>query len=110
MITYSNTKAGFIYDVIMNSIEEKVEVLYIKETNRRLNYRERLAIRNSMQYMRNLIDIEDIPDDAGIAIEYMILNTSKRIDFLITGFNSKKEKNILIIELKQWEHVEVLKS
>ena len=45
-------------------------------------------------------------DEVGIAIEYQIPLTAKRIDFIISGLNAKKKEQIIIIELKQWEEAE----
>lgn len=47
-----------------------------------------------------------IPNDAGIAIEFTIPSTSKRIDFIISGLDSYGRDSIIIIELKQWNYVE----
>ena len=35
-----------------------------------------------MQYMRGVLDSNEIPEDTGVAIEYNIQPTSKRIDFV----------------------------
>ena len=49
------------------------------------------------------IDDADISDDCNVAIEYQIPLTSKRIDFLISGLDERNQKNVVVIELKQWE-------
>lgn len=41
-----------------------------------------------------------------IAIEFKVPNTSKRVDFLITGYDELGEENAVIIELKQWTECE----
>jgi hypothetical protein len=56
-----------------------------------------------MQYMRNVLDDAAIPNDAKISIECQVPNTSKRIDFIITGQNADKRDCAVIVELKQWE-------
>jgi hypothetical protein len=43
-----------------------------------------------------------IPNDCGIAIEYQIPPTGKRIDFIISGQNEDNKDSIILIELKQW--------
>ena len=40
---------------------------------------------NSLMFMRNVLDDDEISDDCSIAIEYQISLTSKRVDFLIAG-------------------------
>ncbi len=63
--------------------------------------------KNSMQYMRNVLDDPEIPMDAQISIECQVPNTSKRIDFIITGQNSERNDCAIIIELKQWESASI---
>ena len=53
--------------------------------------------------MRNVLDDLAIPNDAKISIECQVPNTSKRIDFIITGQNAEKRDCAVIVELKQWE-------
>jgi hypothetical protein len=43
-----------------------------------------------------------IPNDCGIAIEYQIPQTGKRIDFIISGQNEDSKDSVILIELKQW--------
>src|SRR5699024_9847175 len=58
-----------------------------------------------MQYMYRVLIDEAIPNDSGVAIEFNIPYSSKRVDFIITGRNGTKE-SVVIVELKQWEKVE----
>ena len=53
--------------------------------------------------MYKVLNDDDIPEESGIAIEYNLPNTAKRVDFLISGYDSKQLPNVVIIELKQWE-------
>ena len=43
-----------------------------------------------------------IPDDMGVALEYTVPQTSKRIDVLLTGEDEAGTPKLVIIELKQW--------
>ena len=58
-------------------------------------------------HMYKVINTSDIPDNSTIAIEYQIPLTSKRIDFIISGIDERKQPNMVIIELKQWEHAKL---
>lgn len=60
-----------------------------------------------MMYMENILQDEEIPNDCGVMIEYQIPQTSKRIDFILTGRNTKNVDHAVIIELKQWETAEL---
>ena len=42
------------------------------------------------------------PDTTGVGVEFQLPKTSKRIDVLLSGFNSDDLREILIVELKQW--------
>ena len=56
--------------------------------------------------MHNALDIGEIPDDAGVAIEYRIPLTSRRVDFMLSGTDSNDRDSVVIVELKQWSDVE----
>jgi hypothetical protein len=62
---------------------------------------------NSLQYMDRVLSDAEIPSDAGIAIEYHIPQSSKRIDFIITGLDEQKKESAILIELKQWQKAEL---
>ena len=57
--------------------------------------------------MESVLHPADVPEDAGVAIEYSIPRTSKRIDFLVSGRDEEGEDNIVLIELKQWSEAEI---
>lgn len=59
-----------------------------------------------MQYMNNVLTCGDIPDGAGVAIEYRIPQTSKRVDFILSGTDQNSRDSVVIVELKQWSKVE----
>ena len=60
--------------------------------------------------MRNILDSEEIPDNCGVAIEYNIPTTSKRVDFILTGVDESDKKKVIIIELKQWDDCNSVQS
>lgn len=102
MIVYKATKEVFIKDVLGNSIESKIVDQFEKKFGK-ANLSEVRSWRNSMMYMSNIMIQTSVPDDGMIAIEYQVPNTSKRIDFIISGQNEDEEDSIIIVELKQWE-------
>lgn len=57
------------------------------------------AWENSMEYMYKVLNDQDIPSDAGIAIEYNIPQTSKRVDFLISGYGKTEKTGCSAIHL-----------
>lgn len=102
MLVYEGIKSGFINDVnlnlIANKIYEKYQKFFGRTSESQLN-----SWKNSMQYMRGVLDDRDIPDNAGVAIEFNIPTTSKRIDFIISGKDNNQKESVIIVELKQWE-------
>ncbi len=55
---------------------------------------------NSLRYMDTVLSDRDIPDDAGVAIEYHVPQTSKRIDFILTGKDEKQRDTAVLVELE----------
>ncbi|EKD52652.1 MAG: hypothetical protein ACD_61C00282G0014 [uncultured bacterium] len=102
MIIYQSTKKGFVRDVLEGYADSKILTSYVRETGHSTSLHEQESWRNSMQYMKDVMQDVEIPDDAGVAIEYKIPQTSKRIDFILTGNDNEKKKVAIIVELKQW--------
>ena len=103
MIIYRNTKAGFVDDVRSNNIASIIENEFLQHYINHNNDAEYRSWANSMQYLRNAVDVPEIDDSCQVAIEYQIPLTSKRVDFLISGLDDTNHNNVVIIELKQWE-------
>lgn len=106
MLVYTSTKAGFFSDVTENRIEQKVYERFRSRLGHGVGPSEIAAWTNSMLYMNNVLQVADIPEDSGVAIEYRIPQTSKRIDFILTGKDDAHRDIAIIIELKQWTDVE----
>ncbi len=102
-IIYSKTKREFVDDVFSNSIES----FFVRETGPIFGGNQMAAIRNSMNYMDRVVRDPGIPDNVGIAIEYKIPSSSRRIDFIITGKDINKKPIAVLVELKQWEKAEL---
>lgn len=103
MIVYQSTKLNFSQDVITNNIENVILDIFQKKFGRTTTKSEISSWKNSMMYMENILQDKDIPNDCGVMIEYQIPQTSKRVDFIITGQNEGKTDHAVIVELKQWE-------
>ena len=107
MIIYQSNKQNFIKDLISNEIHEIIETTYTSKTGHRVAKNELRSWKESMRYMGAVLNDEEIPSDAGVSIEYTIPQTSKRIDFILTGQDIKNNDQVIIIELKQWESAEL---
>jgi DUF2075 family protein len=103
MIVYQGTKKAFSYDVEVNQIEVVIHDFFKQRLNISTSKSEIDSWKNSMQYMNNVLRDPEIPDDCNVAIEYRIPQSSKRIDFILTGQDENKKDYAILIELKQWE-------
>ena len=106
MIIYRATKKQFVEDVFNDTIADNIDNAFVEHLGRHTSPNEVRSWHNSMQYMYKVVNIPELPDEVGVAIEYQIPLTAKRIDFIISGLNAKKKEQIIIIELKQWEEAE----
>ena len=102
MLVYEGIKSGFIDDVDLGIIADKIRNKYIEVVKKRPSVPEFNSWKNSMQYMRGVLSDSEIPNNTGIAIEYNIPPTGCIIDFMMSGYN-KDKSNVVIIELKQWD-------
>jgi uncharacterized protein len=105
MIVYEATKDEFLKDVFDDQLVHNI-CNNFKAKIGRVNEREIRAWDNSMQYMYRVLSDCEIPSDAGVAIEFKIPHTSKRVDFLISGMDQNHNNSVVIVELKQWDKVE----
>lgn len=105
MIVFSGSVGTFIDKFEDGLLIDEIEALVYQKLNKRVSKSERISWTNSMSYMNNVL-AKDVNLEAGVAVEFNIPNTSKRIDFMVLGENEKKEKQVIIIELKQWDFVE----
>lgn len=108
MIIYEATKKTFIEEVIQDKIEENIDTRFYEKMGYHTSLAERKAWNNSMQYMMKVLIDNNIPENSGIAIEFKIPNTSKRVDFIITGKNEELKNTGIIIELKQWTEANIV--
>ena len=108
MLIYAGTKSDFMFDTENDCLEKKLYENIKAKMNRSTSLSELNSWRNSLKEMYITLNDSDIPKDAGVAIEYNIPQTSKRIDFLVSGYGDNRNGNVVIIELKQWEKLEAV--
>jgi len=103
MIVYQASKREFRADIFSNRIEERILAAFRARHQHGVAAAEVNAWRNSLGFMDRVIEPVDIPEDASIAIEMQVPQSSKRMDFVLTGLNAERRKVAVIVELKQWE-------
>jgi len=109
MIIYKNTKQGFLNDVFSNNFDVIIYKFFQNKLNRSVGISERRSWKDTGEYMYKILVDSSIPNNVGVAIEYLIPGTSKRVDFMITGKN-ENNNSIVLIELKQWSSSELSDS
>src|SRR5699024_1429378 len=104
MLVYEATKSEFLEDVFHDELTNNI----ITNFNNKVGSVNKAEVRswdNSMQYMYRVLMDPEIPSNSGVAIEYRIPYSSKRVDFLVTG-KTDREDAVVVVELKQWDKVE----
>jgi len=108
MLVYDGLKTDFLADVVNDEIASKIYNSVLTKLGRHTGRAEFESWNNSMQYMYKVLIDQEIPSDCGIAIEYNLPQTAKRIDFIISGYDSKGAGHANIIELKQWQELDAV--
>lgn len=110
MLIYDGLKSDFMADTENDVLETKLYDTIKQKMNRSTGLSELNSWRNSLKEMYITLNDPAIPSDAGVAIEYNIPQTSKRVDFLISGYDDNNKGNVIIIELKQWEQLQAIEG
>ena len=106
MLVYEAVKSDFMTAVRNDTIADDILDKFEEKLGHTTSQAEIRSWENSMQYMYKVLDDSNIPDDAGVAIEFNIPTTSKRIDFMLSGFTKDNLPSVIIVDLKQWESAE----
>ena len=102
MIIYQANKRQFLRHALRDDIEDVVSRHFRHATGHGASPAEVRAWKHSLLEMAKVLGDDEIPEDAGVAIEYQLPQSSKRIDFLITGEDAGARSMVIIVELKQW--------
>lgn len=110
MIVYDGLKSNFLASCENDSIAIEIEQNILAKLGRHTPKSEFRSWENSLNYMYKVLNDEGIPSDSGIAIEFNIPQTSKRVDFIISGYDDNDKPGMVIVELKQWESMKEVKG
>lgn len=105
MIVYAASRSEFSNDVLSNVIADKILAAFEARLHRTTTKSEIASWKNSFQYVNNALTLAEIPASAQVGIEYKVPQTSKRVDFVLTGRDENNQEVAIIIELKQWGEV-----
>lgn len=106
MIVYQATKTKFLDDHDNRDIESVIATKYLQRTGRYAPEAEFRSWKNSLGEMAKVLRDTGIPDDIGVGVEFGIPQTSKRIDFILSG-RTDAGPNLIIVELKQWSEAKL---
>lgn len=110
MIVYDGLKSDFMRSVEGGLIAKEIEQNILDKLGRHTTANEFMSWENSMLRMYMVMNDSEIPSDAGVAIEYNIPQTAKRVDFMISGYGIDEKPGMIIIELKQWQKMEKVEA
>lgn len=110
MIVYEAIKSEFIKDVESGFIDQKIQSLMMDKLGRHVSLNEVRSWSNSLGQMHMVLYSDDVPSNCGVAIEYKIPNTGKRVDLIVSGRDEDSKYRAIIIELKQWSDVKKVDS
>ena len=110
MIVYDGIKSDFMENVANGTIARQIEKNILDKMGRHTAVNEFNAWNNSLVNMYVVLNDQEIPSDSGIAIEYNIPQTAKRVDFMISGYNNSGDPGMIIIELKQWTSLQKVEN
>lgn len=102
MIVYQASKNLFLDHALRNDIEDIVLRQFRNAVGHGVGPSEFGSWKHSLLEMAKVLQDEEIPGDAGVAIEYQLPQSSKRIDFVISGEDEAARTKVIIVELKQW--------
>lgn len=103
MIVYLANKSKFRDDILSNRIEEIVHEAFRGTVGKSVGESEVSSWKHSLRHMDAVLEDSGIPHDVGVAIEFNIPQTSKRVDFIVTGTREDGQRTAVIVELKQWQ-------
>lgn len=101
MIIYENTLGSFINScqnrIIAQQVRKDMADFGIGSSESEIK-----AWENSLPEVADALNDKDIDKDICVAIEYKLVMSRQRIDFIVYGKDDDGRGNMVIIELKQW--------
>ncbi|KAF1017462.1 MAG: hypothetical protein GAK31_00727 [Stenotrophomonas maltophilia] len=105
MIVYQADKETFLRQCNDQEIEQVILASYNAATNSKVSDSEVRSWRVSLGYIARALNHPTIPGDVGVAVEFMLPQSRKRIDVVLTGHDEDGSPHVIIVELKQWSTV-----
>jgi len=103
MLVYVADKKQFLHDCDYEDIEDVIQIKFKEVTGKRVAQAEVKSWQSSLSYLAKVLRDDEIAQDIGVAVELHIPHSSKRIDVTLSGYDNEGHKNVVVVELKQWE-------
>ncbi|TFZ00671.1 DUF2075 domain-containing protein [Ramlibacter henchirensis] len=110
MIVYQSDKREFLHDNDHRDIQDVIHDRFQAATGRRVGGSELSSWRDSLNALAKVLRDRDIPDDLGVAVEFVLPQSTKRIDVILAGHHEDGTKRIVVVELKGWTDAKATKS
>ena len=106
MRLYEGTISQFNQDVLENKVADRIGASYEKYYRRRVGPSEYRAWQQSLNFLKNSFEYSSLTNNR-IIVEYELPYSTRRIDVLLFGQNSKNNDSVVLMELKQWSNENV---
>ncbi len=106
MQLYEGPSHHFVQDSFQNAIAGKLASAFEAHYRYRAPDSEVSSWRNSLRAMSEVLSEGDLLSTS-VVVEYQLPLTSKRLDCMVLGRDAQARPQAVIVELKQWEQVEV---
>lgn len=105
MRLYAGSSKQFIQDAVRGQISEKLKHSFFNYYRYEPSINEVRSWQNSLRAMSQVVKHSNLLDH-GVMLEYQLPLSSRRLDCILCGKDSKLNPNAVIVELKQWEQCE----
>lgn len=102
MIVYHKKKRDFLADLHGHDIEHLILAAMKRRVGHGVSQSEIKSWKESLTAIGKVLYDPAIPGDAGVAVEYAIPQTAKRIDVIVSGRDDEGRDCAVVVELKQW--------
>ena len=106
MLVYVSNFDEFSENVLQNRMPSVLESNIKEKLGHGVSPSEVNSWNNSLGFARNAFELADLPAIAGVAVEFQIPLTSKRVDVLVSGKDEQGNNQVVLVELKQWQSAE----
>ena len=106
MHLYHGPASHFVRDSLQNAVAEKLDAAFQAHFRHRPSPGEIASWRNSLRAMGLVLREADLLN-TNVILEYQLPLTSCRLDCMILGRDARQRASATVVELKQWEEVEL---